>query len=172
MALWAQIKKAQILGDSGRGAGGCLVKEVRLGVRGGACAALGPWAPDFMSRRWSRAGGQWGVRPSSRNVDFRAYLKGAWWLLKQKEVTAVGRGWESPSSAPIAPSSPRISRPGAFTPSLGDTVLPRGPALREQCRLLCSQRSSSAAPPKRRHRPGLAGPRCVWGLCPDTHTRS
>ena len=80
MALWAQIKKAQILGDSGRGAGGCLVEEVRLGIGRGA---LGPHTSSPGGGPGLEVSGE--VRRSSRNVDFRAYLKGAWWLLSRKK---------------------------------------------------------------------------------------
>ena len=107
MALSTHIKKAPNLGESGRGAGGCLINEERLGVRGGACAARRQHRPGpgrlhlpAVVLGWKAAGRS--GRPSI-NVDFRADLKGAWCLLKQKKEKAVGRGWEG-EEAPISPS--------------------------------------------------------------------
>ena len=117
MALSTHIKKAQILGESGRGAGGCLIKEERLGVRGGACAARRPGPRRLhlsaVVPGWRSAGRS--GRPSI-NIYFRAYLKGAWWLLKQKEK-AVGRGWEG-EGAPLLSPSPSLLLPLPPSPSL------------------------------------------------------
>ena len=77
-----------------------------MGVRGGACSARrrrpGPRRLHLPAvvLGWKAAGRS--GRPSI-NVDFRADLKGAWCLLKQKKEKALGRGWEG-EGAPISPS--------------------------------------------------------------------
>ena len=121
MALSTHIKKAPNLGESGREAGGCLIKEERLGVRGGACAARGRRPGPHRLHlpavvpSWKAAGRS--SRPSI-NVDFRADLKGAWCLLKQKKEKAVGRAWEG-EGAPISPSSSLpLCLPLSLLPSL------------------------------------------------------